>query len=351
MTNHPIDPILNAKVKKNLLWVSIFSMMMIFAGLTSAYVVSKGSEFWVQVKMPQAFNISTILVILSSVSLFFAGIFIRKNSFGTVKLLLGISLVLGISFGYLQVLGWKNLFERGNTVSDHIINQNGRYGQYYSLTYQGKEISFNNSEFFWSGDVVSDDLKLKMIDFCKKLMDGAIYTNKNNEYQLNNYGTEFVLKYENQLITYSDNKLVLNGSPLSATHNDRLWKFAESIVNGRGDFMMTGKYGEDFTIYYKGVPLEYENRNFYLNGKKLSAKQDNDLNGSRNKSSSYIYVFTFIHFLHWLGGVIALLVIFIRSLQLKYSSENYLGIQLGSTYWHFLGILWIYLYAFLIFIH
>lgn len=136
MKNYTIDPEVNAKVKKNLLRFFIFTVVMIFAGFTSAYIVSQGSEFWVQIKMPMAFNISTTLIILSSVALIFARIFIKKNSLSIVKPLLGFALILGILFGYFQVQGWKNLFSRGNAVSAHIINQNGRYGQYYSLAYQ-----------------------------------------------------------------------------------------------------------------------------------------------------------------------------------------------------------------------
>ena len=324
---------------------------MIFAGFTSAYIVSQGSEFWVQIKMPAAFNISTSIILLSSAALFLVRIFIRKNAFGPVKILLALALFGGILFGYFQFKGWQDLISRGSTVTSPIINQNGKYGQFYELTYQGKEISFDNEEFYWSGEPLTQELKDKMIEFCKQLEAGSNRKNNSGEFQLNNYGTEFVLKYESEPVTFLNKKLQFNGYDLNAMQLDRLNKFADCIIDGRGDFMMTGKYGEDFTIYYKGDELEYKNRTFYLKGKKLTAKQDNDLQGSRNKSSSFIYVFTGLHLLHWIGGVIALLVIFIRSLRLKYSSENYLGIQLGSTYWHFLGILWIYLYAFLIFIH
>jgi len=346
-----IDPALNAKVKKNLLWVFIFAVIMIFAGFTSAYIVSQGSEFWVHFKMPLALNISTALIILSSVALFIARIFIRKNSFGLVKICLGFTLISGIVFGYYQFKGWQNLFERGFTVTSPIINQNGKYGQFFELTYQGKEISFDGTDFYWSGDILSDEVKTEMKSFCQELFNGSSTKNETHTYNLKNYGTDFVLKYEGQPVAYLDSKLTFLGMPFNAMQNDRLKKFSECIINGRGDFIMTGKYGEDFKIYYKGNPLEYKNRTFFLKGKKLSEKQANDLNGSRNKSSSFIYVFTAMHLLHWLGGVIALLVIFIKSLRLKYSSANYLGIQLGSTYWHFLGILWVYLYAFLIFIH
>ena len=60
---------LNAKMKKNLLWIFIFAVCMIFAGLTSGYIVSQGGNFWVTMKLPQAFQISTVLIFLSSASL------------------------------------------------------------------------------------------------------------------------------------------------------------------------------------------------------------------------------------------------------------------------------------------
>ena len=48
------------KTFKQMLWISMVSMTMMFAGLTSAYVVSKGREDWVSFELPSAFYISTI---------------------------------------------------------------------------------------------------------------------------------------------------------------------------------------------------------------------------------------------------------------------------------------------------
>ena len=61
---------------------------------------------------------------------------------------------------------------------------------------------------------------------------------------------------------------------------------------------------------------------------------------------SFIYVITLAHLLHLVGGLIALSVTTIKSKQGKYSKENYLGIGLTSIYWHFLGLLWLYLFLF-----
>lgn len=64
-------------------------------------------------------------------------------------------------------------------------------------------------------------------------------------------------------------------------------------------------------------------------------------------SGSFIYVISGVHLLHMLGGVIALIVFFILARMRRntkvYSSN---GIEILSTYWHFVDILWIYLFLF-----
>ncbi|HEX8516467.1 MAG TPA: cytochrome c oxidase subunit 3 [Bacteroidia bacterium] len=69
-----------------------------------------------------------------------------------------------------------------------------------------------------------------------------------------------------------------------------------------------------------------------------------------NASGSFFYVLTLMHMLHLFGGMIALIVVWIKSIQGKYNSENLLGIRLCSIFWHFLDLLWIYLFLFLLFV-
>ncbi len=68
-----------------------------------------------------------------------------------------------------------------------------------------------------------------------------------------------------------------------------------------------------------------------------------------NASGSFFYVITGIHLMHLLGGIIALFVVWIKSTQQKYNSENLLGVSLCAIFWHFLDILWILLFLFLLF--
>jgi cytochrome c oxidase subunit 3 len=101
------------KTYKQMLWVSMISMTMMFAGLTSAYVVSKKREDWVSFDLPTAFYISTILIILSSLSFYLAKRFIRKNDRSRTSLLLSLTLVLGLGFVYFQFQGFKQLIDVG----------------------------------------------------------------------------------------------------------------------------------------------------------------------------------------------------------------------------------------------
>jgi cytochrome c oxidase subunit III len=73
--------------------------------------------------------------------------------------------------------------------------------------------------------------------------------------------------------------------------------------------------------------------------------------GSRSKASgSYVYIFTLVHLGHILSGLIMLLYCFLKSLKNKYHSENMLGMKMAAIYWHFLDVLWVYLFLFLYFI-
>ena len=66
-----------------------------------------------------------------------------------------------------------------------------------------------------------------------------------------------------------------------------------------------------------------------------------------NPAGSFLYVLTGVHGFHLITGLIFLFIVLISSLQYKIHSKNMLRIQLCTTYWHFLGLLWLYLYFFL----
>ena len=175
---------------KPMLWVSMISMVMFFAGLTSAYVISMKRDDWVSFDLPQAFYVSTFLIVASSVSLFFSQKFLKNNKRQLSLLFVIITLLLGIGFVWQQYVGFNQLKSIG---------------------------------LFFTGP--------------------------------------------------------------------------ESTV-----------------------------------------------------STSFIIGIAFLHVLHLLAGVLVLLVVIYNHFKYKYKSDNMLGFELGAIFWHFVDILWIYLFFFFYFI-
>ena len=101
------------KSAKPMLWVSMISMVMFFAGLTSAYVISMKREDWVTFDLPTSFYISTALIILSSLTLFLSQNFLKKDKRQLSLMLIIITLFLGIGFIWQQYTGFKELESSG----------------------------------------------------------------------------------------------------------------------------------------------------------------------------------------------------------------------------------------------
>jgi len=66
-------------------------------------------------------------------------------------------------------------------------------------------------------------------------------------------------------------------------------------------------------------------------------------------TTTFLYIVTIVHLAHLAGGLISLLVIIYNHFKQKYNSTQTLGIELGAMYWHFLDLLWVYLFLFLFF--
>ena len=70
-----------------------------------------------------------------------------------------------------------------------------------------------------------------------------------------------------------------------------------------------------------------------------------------NPSGSFLYVLSGLHGLHLVSGVIFLIIVLISTFKYKVHSKNLTQIQMCATYWHFLDVLWIYLFVFLLLNH
>lgn len=99
--------------KKLLLWFAMVSMVMVFAGLTSAYVVSKSRADWKTFDLPNAFYISTAVILISSLTFHLAKNAVKKNNRSAATGYLCATLALGILFVGLQFEGFKDLVSLG----------------------------------------------------------------------------------------------------------------------------------------------------------------------------------------------------------------------------------------------
>ena len=66
-------------------------------------------------------------------------------------------------------------------------------------------------------------------------------------------------------------------------------------------------------------------------------------------TTSYLYVLVLLHLAHLIAGIVIVLIVFYNSFREKYSEANTLGFELAVTFWHFLDILWVYLFLFVSF--
>ena len=68
-------------------------------------------------------------------------------------------------------------------------------------------------------------------------------------------------------------------------------------------------------------------------------------------ATSYLYIITVLHLLHIIFTLMYTGKMTILTLRGKFNSQDTLSLRVGAIFWHFLGLLWIYLLVFLIYIH
>ena len=281
------------KAKTNIVWFGIFSIVMLFAGLTSAYIVSKGDNFWVNFSMPNTLWISTLIILISSITMILAVSAAKKRDNKKTTLFLILTLVLGLIFGGSQAIAWTKLYEKGYAWADKIMNpdtgdfmMSGKYGKDYTIQFQGNElIQEEDGLYFWGEQAIK--------------IDKEEYNSLSNNPPEMFVGKEFIRVQENK--RKKKNKTIL-----------------EAVVRSK-------------------MPLS----DSYM------AK----LQEVGNVSSSYFYTLTIVHLLHVLVTLIYLVLMIFLAVRKELNEDNQLKIKLGGYFWHFFAGLWVYLLLFLFLIH
>jgi cytochrome c oxidase subunit 3 len=402
------------KVYTSLVIVGVISSIMLFAGLSSAVLVRKMDKFWVNIHLPNAFMVSTIIILISSLLMYLALKNARlSNKKKTVNYLIG-SFMLCLFFTFFQFQGWKKYYQQGNAVKSFITFVYGQYGQSYLIYDSGIPIEYNGEDYMKDGKKLSEqelnNVKLFLRQICGY---GTSFEGSNlflkeyeNPYSIFDVNNEVIL--EN-----SKNGLALNGNLISEGQKDELFKFSYGVCNDQPFFMLKGRYGEDFSIALNGEDLIYDKKKLFFPSKELTALEKNTINQkvfqsgkeylvsggavylddleinnfdgyfqlkpgvnihiendywerveeelnpnqyaefyqTSNVSSSFVWVLTIIHFLHLILSLSGIIVVAFRANNGRYHSENTAGLKAIGVFWHFVGLLWLYLYVFLEFIN
>ncbi|MDH4089634.1 MAG: cytochrome c oxidase subunit 3 [Cyclobacteriaceae bacterium] len=121
--------------KKFALWLFIASVVMIFASLTSAYIVRQSDGNWMMFDLPNLFWITSAIIVLSSGTMHWAYVSAKKDDLEGTKIAIGITLVLGLAFLVGQFMAWGELVKRnvyfvGNPSGSFVYVISGLHGMH-----------------------------------------------------------------------------------------------------------------------------------------------------------------------------------------------------------------------------
>ena len=113
----------NNRAKKMMLWFSLISLFMAFAGLTSAVIISRKRPDWSsELELPNIFLVSVFVAVISSVTFILAKQALKKGNRYLTSILLISTFCLGILFVFLQFEGFNALIESGYRFTGEISN-------------------------------------------------------------------------------------------------------------------------------------------------------------------------------------------------------------------------------------
>ena len=248
------DPEVRNRTKTMLMYFVVFAVTMLFAGFTSAYIVSNMGQFWVHVPAPSMFWTSNVMIALSSATLWWATRAIRQGQTQMGTVAMALTLMLGIGFTLTQAEGWKQLTAIG-------------MGWDTSETESGTAFRWNSLEAIYESSAV---------------------------------------------------------------------------------------YGEDYDIRFDGQPLLHDaaRGELYASDDALMVQPiTSKVLQSSNSGGGYIWALVMTHILHLVFGLIYLVVNGIRVFTGVIHQGDTVRLKALGIYWHFLGLLWVYLFAFLFYLH
>jgi cytochrome c oxidase subunit 3 len=95
------------------LWIGMAAMTMLFAALTSAYIVRQGAGNWVEFQIPKNFFISAAILLVSSLTMWWAVYSFRHHNLASYRMALSLTLTLALAFCLTQYTAWRQLQKIG----------------------------------------------------------------------------------------------------------------------------------------------------------------------------------------------------------------------------------------------
>ena len=95
------------------LWILLTAVVMLFAGLSSAYIVLRGVPAWQRIELPSLLWTNTLILLLSSVAIDISRRAVRRNDLQSMKRWLTVGGLLGLAFLIGQLAAWRQLVNAG----------------------------------------------------------------------------------------------------------------------------------------------------------------------------------------------------------------------------------------------
>ncbi|MEO6819482.1 MAG: cytochrome c oxidase subunit 3 [Ginsengibacter sp.] len=105
---------------KYIMWVTCASIVMMFAGLSSAFIVKRNQANWISFDIPQIFYYSTAVIIISSITIILCRKAFINRQIAQYKAWLFVTMLLGISFIIMQYIGFEQLWASGITLTRNV---------------------------------------------------------------------------------------------------------------------------------------------------------------------------------------------------------------------------------------
>ena len=270
------------RVVRGIAWYIVIASILLFAGWVSAFIVSKMDKAWVVIDLPKPFYISTLLILLSSITLYLALRFAKQNKQGMLKAFLILTMLLGVSFAYVQYKGWKKLYSQGNVVTGNIFYTYGAYGTDFILLKNKERIEFDGKDYLINGVVLSESEVQDMREFAYQIC-GDRRKEKLDDYTVENFSSYSVFRLQQDSlkegpVEFKEKKAYVNGEVFLAAAQKDLFRFAFGVYNQTPLFALKGVYGEDFVIRLNNEILEHENNKLFFPAKDLTKSEVVNIN-------------------------------------------------------------------------